>query len=126
HEIREGPAGDKIAAVTPTIETFAILQFRAGGRGPVIAKPVRLMGIDPQGRAEVGGFAEYLVRQKGAASPNFDLTPEALQRHEWKVRQNQLQDAPNVPAPKLLRPLVPDPNAIPEPKMDEKVGIEPP
>lgn len=114
-KIMDSPAGDKIAAVTPTIETFAIIQYRY--RGTVIAKPVRLIGIDPEGRAAVGGFSEYLVRQKDAAKPNFDLTPEAIQRHEWNVQQFRNQNGPNVPTPKQ-QPLVKDPNALPEPDPD--------
>ena len=119
-EIKDGPAGDKIEAITPTIETFAIIQFR--DRGTVIAKPVKLIGIDPQGRSRVGGFAEYLVRQKDSPHPSFDLTPAALQHHEWKVQQNRLPDLPIVPA--LKKPSAP--GAIPEPKMDENIGIEKP
>ena len=114
-KIMDSPAGDKIAAVTPTIETFAIIQYRY--RGTVIAKPVRLIGIDPEGRASVGGFSEYLVRQKDAARPNFDLSPEAIQRHEWNVKQFHNQNGPNVPAPKAA-PLVKDPNALPEPDLN--------
>jgi lipoprotein-releasing system permease protein len=122
-KIMASPAGDKIEAITPTIETFAILQFRY--RGTVVAKPVRLIGVDPQGRADVGGFAEFLVRQQNATRPNFDLTPEALQRHEWNVAQFRRENGPNV-VPQKIQPLVKDPNAIPEPKMDLDVGIAKP
>src|SRR6185503_18224863 len=45
-EIMRGPAGQYIEAITPTIETFAVIQFRFNGA--VIAKPVRLIGIDPE------------------------------------------------------------------------------
>jgi lipoprotein-releasing system permease protein len=122
-KIMTSEAGPRIEAITPTIETFAILQFRY--RGTVVAKPVRLIGVDAHGRAQVGGFAEFLVRQKDAPVPNFDLTPEALQRHEWNVAQFRRENGPNVPLPQQ-KPLVPDPNAIPEPKMELQVGIEKP
>ncbi len=122
-KIMDGPAGDKIEAVTPTIETFAILQFRYNGT--VIAKPVRLIGVDPEGRARVGGFSEYLVRQQNAPHPTFDLTPEAIQRREWNLAQFRREHGPNVPPPQP-KPLVPDPNAIPEPKMDIDIGIAKP
>ncbi|VTU01856.1 membrane protein : ABC-type transport system, involved in lipoprotein release, permease component OS=Singulisphaera acidiphila (strain ATCC BAA-1392 / DSM 18658 / VKM B-2454 / MOB10) GN=Sinac_5022 PE=4 SV=1: MacB_PCD: FtsX [Gemmataceae bacterium] len=111
--IMASPAGPKIAAVTPTIEVFAILQFNF--RGQAMTKPVRLIGIDPEGRAAVGGFAEYLVRQHGHARPSFELTPEALKQHELNRQRRERADAlqvPNVPDPK---PLVPDPAALPEP-----------
>lgn len=119
HEIQTGPAGDKIEAVTPTIETFAVLQFR--DRGRIIAKPVRLFGIDPEGRAAVGGFSEYLVRQKGDPRPTFDLTPDALQRHEWNQRQFAVRNNPIV-APRADKLPIPPPDAIPEPNMQPDVG----
>jgi lipoprotein-releasing system permease protein len=119
-KIMSGPAGEKIEAITPTIETFAILQFRY--RGTVIAKPVRLIGIDPQGRARVGGFAEYLDRQKDSPHPSFDLTPKALRRHEENIRRFEFQNANVVPPP----PPVKDPNAIPEPNAGAmQEGIKP-
>jgi lipoprotein-releasing system permease protein len=122
-KIKASPAGDRIEAITPTIETFAILQFRY--RGTVIAKPVRLIGIDPQGRAQVGGFSEYLVRQKDSPHPSFDLTPAAQKRHEDKVREEALLNGPNIPLPQP-QPLVKDPNAIPPPDMKAMIdGIKP-
>ena len=122
-KIMASPAGAHIEAITPTIETFAILQFRY--RGTVVAKPVRLIGVDAHGRAQVGGFSEFLVRQKDAPAPSFDLTPEAAQRHDWNVAQFRRENGPNVPPPQQ-KPLVPDPNAPPEPKMEIDVGIEKP
>ena len=65
-------AADKIEAITATIEVFAILQFQY--RGQTMTKPVRVIGIDPEGRAAIGGFSEYLVRQHGATKPNFATT----------------------------------------------------
>lgn len=115
-KIKASPAGEKIAAVSPTIEVFAILQFRFRGQG--MTKPIRLIGIDPAGRAAVGGFTEYLVRQNNATSPSFDLTPEALQRHEWVRRLRDHEDAlrlPDLPDRIPVKPVVPVPNAIPEP-----------
>ena len=95
------PAGPKIAAVTPTVEVFAIMQFHAGHpNGPLVTKPVRLIGVDPVGRASVGGFSEYLVRQKDAARPSFDLTPEALARHERNKREHERDDMVIQPPPK--------------------------
>src|SRR5947209_6665868 len=80
--IRRHPAlMDKIAAVTPTMEVFAMLQFRYRGE-MVTPRPVRVIGIDPAGRAQVGGFAEHLVFQKGSAEPSFALSAEARKRHE--------------------------------------------
>jgi lipoprotein-releasing system permease protein len=118
-KIMRGPAGDRIAAVSPTIEVFAILQFPF--RGQMMTKPVRLIGIDPKSRAAVGGFSEYLVRQRGQPVPSFELTPEAVRRHEQNRRAHEQANAlelPNLPPPKL----VPDPNAIPEPDPEAMTG----
>src|SRR5262249_27438307 len=61
--IRRDPfLNEKIEAMTPTMEIFAMLQFNCGGGE--VTMGVRLIGIDPEGRSQVGGFAEYLVRQK--------------------------------------------------------------
>lgn len=119
HEIMSSPIGDKIVAITPAIETFAVLQFR--DRGRVIAKPVRLIGIEPQTRAAVGGFSEYLYHQKDAKQPTFDLSPEAMQRHEWNVTQFGHNNR-KVEEPKL--PLLP--GAVPPPAMDVEVGTPKP
>ncbi|MBX9581761.1 MAG: FtsX-like permease family protein [Gemmataceae bacterium] len=107
-KIKAGPAGPKIAAVTPTVEVFAIMQFRAGHPGgPLITKPVRLIGIDPAGRAAVGGFSEYLVRQKDAPAPSFDLTADALARYEANKRGREREDAtlavPEAPPAQAIR-----------------------
>ena len=123
--IKSSPAGDRIEAVTPTVEVFAIMQHDF--RGQVITKPVRLIGIDPAGRASVGGFSEYLVRQKDVAVPTFDLTPDALERHEQNKRRrladNPLQFLPPPPKPQGGNPFAPpppDPNIMmdfPQPKL---------
>lgn len=76
--IRESPIGDLIEAMTPTVEIFAMLQFRC--RGEPITRPVHLIGIDPAGRAHIGGLSEYLVRQKNRPDPSFELDMEG-QRH---------------------------------------------
>src|SRR5437667_11453759 len=61
--IRRDPfLGDKIEAMTGTLETFALLQFKF--RGETLMKYVRVIGIDPKGRQRIGGFAEHLVNPK--------------------------------------------------------------
>jgi lipoprotein-releasing system permease protein len=69
---------DRIEAMTPTVEIFAMLQFKVSGT-PIV-RAVRLIGIDPEGRARLGGFAENL----GPANqehPSFDLSPEAINHY---------------------------------------------
>lgn len=90
--VMASPAGQYVEAMSPTVETFALLQFhvrdRHGQRLPV-TKHVRLVGIDPARHAAVGRFGEYLTRQKDSPTPTFDLTPEAQRR----LAQNQFFSA---------------------------------
>ena len=102
--IEASPAADKIEVMTPTIEVFAILQFRQHGQ--VMSKPVRVIAIESQGRAAMGGYSEFLTRQKGSTNPNFDLTPEALRDIELRTHRNR-----NTPPLQL-------PGALPEPDME--------
>ncbi|MHB1422956.1 MAG: ABC transporter permease [Gemmataceae bacterium] len=64
----------RIECMTPTLEIFGMIQFNCNGSP--IARPVHIIGIDPVGRARVGGFAEHLLLHKG--QPTFELSPEAL------------------------------------------------
>jgi lipoprotein-releasing system permease protein len=65
----------RIEAMTPTLEIFGMIRFDCNGSS--IARPVHIIGIDPVGRARVGGFAEHLLLHKG--EPSFELSPEALE-----------------------------------------------
>ncbi|MFO0798413.1 MAG: ABC transporter permease [Gemmataceae bacterium] len=124
--ILTSPIGDKVEAISPTVEVFAILQFSYPNGAPVM-KPVRLIGVDPGSRSAVGGFAEYLVRQKDSPKPTFDLTAEAEERlaknreHAERLERmrQEREKALDVPAPQL----VPDPLALPPAKL---FGDEPP
>jgi lipoprotein-releasing system permease protein len=141
-KIMKSDAGKHIEAVSPTVEVFAILQFRF--RESVITKPVKLIGVGPT-RAAVGGFSEYLVRQKDHSSPSFDLTPKALQRLDAIRRRREAEDvlrlpdpparpgvaapedALRLPDPPPFRPVVPQANALPEPGLaDMTQGMPPP
>jgi lipoprotein-releasing system permease protein len=122
-KIQASPAGDRIAAITPTIEVFAIIQFEFNGQ--MITKPIRLIGIDPAGRTAVGGFSEYLVRQKDNPNPSFDLTPEALRQHDANKRRREQEEVFNLPQlpPAPVTGAIPPPNPafmkadMPEPKL---------
>src|SRR5947207_7529238 len=57
--IRSDPfLNDRIEAMTSTLEIFAMLQFRLPN-GEMVFRPVHVIGIDPEQRAKIGGFAEY-------------------------------------------------------------------
>jgi lipoprotein-releasing system permease protein len=109
--IRNDPfLGPRIAAMTPTLEVFAMLQFRYPS-GEMYTRPVRLIGVDPQSRGAVGGFSDRLERQKGSAVPSFDVPEEALRF--WRAfEQTRLNDLhrgqqpldPNEPPPPMPPP----------------------
>jgi lipoprotein-releasing system permease protein len=74
----------KIEAMTPTLEVFALLQFKLGNE--TITRMVTVIGVDPIGRTAIGGFSEHLERQKNLAKPSFEIPEFARQRYEWQMR----------------------------------------
>ena len=88
-EIHTDPYLDsQIEAMTPTLEIFAMLQFNF--RGQPFMRPVHLIGIDPEGRAEVGGFGlntfsspRTRTRASGRSSWSKEGFGRYLQRHPW-------------------------------------------
>ncbi len=118
--IRQSPAGKYVETVAPTVEVVGTIQFDF--RGMNVVKPIKLMGIDPAKQTKVGGFGQYLTRQKGMAVPSFDLTPEALQLFEKNVRLQALMNEPIAVPPQPVDdflgkgPIIKDDNvAIPLP-----------
>jgi lipoprotein-releasing system permease protein len=106
--IRSDPfLNERIEAMTPTLEIFAMLQFRYNGAP--FTRPVHLIGIDPEGRARLGGFAEYLVDPRNRRKPSFNLSPEAHQRflrNHWPQGLHLKQEGQG---PLPLGPPGPDP-----------------
>src|SRR5262245_31625079 len=106
--VRRSAVGDKIEAMTPTMEVFAMLQFNYNGE--TVVRPVRLIGIDPKTRAEVGGFTEHLfLDEKTRAPATFALSAEARQR-------NVMTTAPMMVPPELLETQKPQPGQPPPPE----------
>ena len=70
----------QVEAMAPTLEIFAVMQTTF--RGEPMIRPIKLIGIDAEQRARVGGFGEHLTR--GRPKPSFGLDPEAMQRYEAK------------------------------------------
>jgi lipoprotein-releasing system permease protein len=107
--IRRDPfLGRRVKAMTATLEVFAMLHYRY--HGETIMRPVRLIGVDPEGRAQVGGWAEHLLDQRNREHPSFDLTPEARERYDrnhWQPPRLALQPLEAPPRPGEKPP--PDP-----------------
>jgi len=118
-KIMASPAGGAIEGISPTIETFAILQFDY--RGATLTKPIKVIGIDPKSRSAVGGFAEYLTRQNNSPNPSFDLTPEAMQHHEWKKQRVAM--ANHVVSPPTATAPIADPNELPPPNFGPEANV---
>src|SRR5262245_27446893 len=108
--IRESNVGQYVQSMSPTIEVFALMQFtvpRPVGDSTV-TKKVQLIGVDPQGRTEVGSFREYLKDHRGdPIPPSFEPRAEALARY------NMRQMPPPPPPPPAANF---DPNAPPPPE----------
>lgn len=124
HKILASPAGERIEAVSATVDVFAIMQFNF--RGQVMTKPVRLIGIEPTQRAAVGGFSEYLVNNSATPEKAFNLTPEALKRYDWNRQRALAADPLTLPNDPFqipnAKPRVEDPGALPAPQMDTHIG----
>jgi lipoprotein-releasing system permease protein len=94
-------AGTYIEGMTATVEIYGMLSFQYAGQW--ITRPVTLIGIDPQSKAEVGPLVDYLQsyhperdgKQILAAAertrdqpPGWELTEaSAKYRREWAERQ---------------------------------------
>lgn len=91
--IREN-LGDKIAAMTPTVEIVGMVSYQFMGEW--ITTPVQVIGIDPEGRARVGRFAEHLMDPEKRDYPSFDLGAKATEhrRKVYAARQNLSSEAP--------------------------------
>ncbi len=114
HIRRDPMLSEKIEAMTPTLEIFAMLQYRYND--VPMTRPVRLIGIDPVGRSQVGGFSEFLVHSENRAHPAraFDLDPEGQRRYEFNHRGQSLlfREPPPVLAPGEKPPPDPPPSEI--------------
>lgn len=97
---------DKIAAMAPTMEVFAMLQYTFLN-GERVTRPVHLIGVDPATRSLTGGFKEHLVRQKNQ-KPTFEPSEEVRKRFEQREQLSRWQDTldqtpadPNEPPPPM-------------------------
>lgn len=107
--IRSDPElNDKIEAMAATMETVAMLQFASNA---TFMKPVKVIGVEPESRARLGGFQEFLVseRNRKDVSKVFQLDEEALRRLQDNRRtQGAVEEMGSLDA-------FPDPNEGPPP-----------
>lgn len=106
--IRQDPfLREQIAALAPTLEVFAMLQFRLPN-GEYLTKPVHLVGIEASQRSALGGFQEYLLFQKDRPQVSFAPSAAALARY---YQENPL--ARPLSLPETVLPGQPPPPAPP-------------
>src|SRR5262245_29377331 len=85
--IRKDPfLNDQIAVMAPVLEVLAMIQFKMPN-GELMTRPVRLVGVDPESRGQMGGFKEFLVRQKDKEKPSFEISEEAKKRYQRRHLQ---------------------------------------
>jgi lipoprotein-releasing system permease protein len=117
--IRQHPfLRERIQAMTATMEVFAMLQYKLSN-GEMLTRPVRLIGIDPRGRSEVGGFQQHLLLQKNQPIPSLEPSPEARERY---FRQN-FYAQPLAPLPEPQVSGQPPPPAPPPSRAKEPRGV---
>jgi lipoprotein-releasing system permease protein len=125
--IKNSPVGKYVAAMTPTIETMAIMQFYPRDQHGILhpelfTRPVRLIGVDPAGRSAIGGYAEYLVDERDRAHPSFELNPDAKKRND-ELNPPLADAGQQWPPPEPLIPGEPPPPDPPEPTPRVTRGI---
>jgi lipoprotein-releasing system permease protein len=100
----------KIEAMAPTLEVFAMIQFRLPN-GEMHTRPVRLIGIDPESRGRLGGFKEFLQEPANRRKPSFEVPAEAKKRFEQ--RQRHLLQQTRQLQPRARPGELPPPDAVP-------------
>jgi lipoprotein-releasing system permease protein len=117
--IRKDPfLRDRVVAMAATMDVFAILQYRLSN-GEYMTRTVHLVGVDPKARSELGGFREYLLRQKNSPSVSFDVSKKALEH--YYLRNPFARPLPLIPEPQL--PGQPPPPAPPPSKIKVPRGV---
>lgn len=118
--IKEDPfLRDRIDCMTATMEIFAMLQYRLPN-GEMLTRTVRLIGIDPKTRGEVGGFNEHLIQQKGKAEPSFAVSKEMVERYHWRNPFSRLREIQQF---EPINPDEPPPPIGPPSQTKEPCGI---
>lgn len=73
-------AGEYIAAMSPTVEVYGILNFNYGGQ--FIARPVTLIGIDPETKSQVGTLVDHLENYHPVTDENGRVVAAALRSRD--------------------------------------------
>ncbi len=103
---------DKVEAMAPVLEVFAMIQFRMPN-GELMTRPIRLIGVDPETRGKLGGFKEFLKDKEHQQKPSFEVSAEAKRYFEQRHRALlQAAQRPAPPQPGEPPPPIPPPSQI--------------
>src|SRR5207237_4578432 len=103
---------ERIEAMAPTMEVFAMLSFR-WPNGERATRAVRLVGVDPKSRGLLGGFKEHLINQKNNAQASFALSEEVRRKYEDDFQLQQMRQRALTPFnPNDLPPIEPPPSQV--------------
>lgn len=107
-------AGDNIEAMSPTVEVYGMLSFKYLGQW--ITRPIQLIGIDPESKAQVGTLVDNLenyqevrdddgkfvraAARKRGEIPNWELIDEHMEYRRRRAEQQRIfDDSMMEPAP---------------------------
>src|SRR5207244_223415 len=80
--------GPRVEATSATLEFFAMMQYQAPN-GRMIARPVKLIGVDAGSRLGIGGFQEHLIQHKEGGGDVFEINPKLRKFIEEQEALNQ-------------------------------------
>ena len=113
-------AGDKVSGMTATVEVWGLITFPFAGQ--YTTRPVTLIGIQPEEKATVGPFKQYLesynpildgkqikvralLQRSADARPGWELTSDATKlRSEIKQREKYFKEHIETESPEFNSP----------------------
>jgi lipoprotein-releasing system permease protein len=85
-------AGEHVAAMSPTVEVYGMLSFQYAG-GEYITRPVTLIGIEPETKAQVGTLKEHLTNYQSTLDDDGNVIQPAKrsmsQVPDWVLHKDQ-------------------------------------
>ena len=121
-KIRKDPyLAERIEAMAITLEAFAMVQYHHP-LGEIVVRPVRVLGIEPNSRATVGGFQSNLQSYKDylkelEEDPTADVAePELSFEIPTDVRKRYEEVEKAMHAQRELEEAIPGPDGIPPPR----------
>jgi lipoprotein-releasing system permease protein len=112
--IRNSSIGKYVEVMSPTIEILGMVQTSFHG-DMMAPRAVRIIGVDAESRAKLGGFAEYLTDPRNKQKPQFEPRPDVMAHHAIRYPQPR-EEAVN---PAMLQDIGKAPVNFPAGVLDE-------